>query len=129
MPSIEKQSNYYKNYLKQSIMKITKILFAIALLSLSTFAKAAGTISEPQAEKALSQEVKALIQSANITSLGEGVTTVNFMLNSHNQIMVTSTSNAESDAALKEILNYKKLNIDGLDAYKIYTIRVKIEKL
>ena len=91
-------------------MKITKILFAIALLSLSTFAKAAGTISEPQAEKALSQEVKALIQSANITSLGEGVTTVNFMLNSHNQIMVTSTSNAESDAALKEILNYKKVN-------------------
>jgi hypothetical protein len=55
--------------------------------------------------------------------------TITFLLNSNNEIIVTSTSDKEVDSEVKSILNYKKINISSkIMTSELFTIPIKIKK-
>ena len=53
---------------------------------------------------------------------------VDFMINDKSEVIVLSTNSAELDAALKDRLNYKKLETTDLKTYSTYTLPISIKK-
>ena len=108
-------------------MRITKLFFTLAFLSI-TFLTNAASITEPQSEKALAKEIKQLLVSSEIAKLTDESFAINFMVNNQNEIVVTSTSSNVADSYVKNLLNYQKIDTKGLEVFKVYTLKVKVEK-
>lgn len=55
-------------------------------------------------------------------------TSVFFMVNTHNEVIVVQTNSKEIDSQLKNNLNYKTLDNRDLKVNKVYTLPIRFKK-
>jgi hypothetical protein len=108
-------------------MKVSNMFFAAAF-TLFTTILSAGNISGAEGEKKLSTEIKTMIQKIDFQESTEESFLVNFLVNSKNELIVTSTTLEGFDQTIKDTLNYKTVSGEDVEKNKIYTIKVNIAK-
>ncbi len=103
---------------------IKKSFFAaLFLISLTASATDFKTI---QSE---TKQIQNILQRTDFTDIITNTTTVkvNFIVNSHDEIIIVSTDNESLDQIIKDVLNYKKLDITVLKRNEIYTLPITIK--
>jgi hypothetical protein len=114
-------------------MKTVKVTIATAILfvtmfTTTAFAKNPNVPAPLQIQNAGMQKLVEdnLLLNAD---LFEEATTINveFMITENKEVIITTTNNAEFDASLKQIFNYKKLVATNLDSNQIYTMSVTVQ--
>jgi len=108
-------------------MRITKSILFTALFALIFGTATANT--DPTTTTARN-EIKTLIQKANIASKLKSDVTVNvtFMVNAKNEIIILSTDQEKLDGSIKATLNYKKLKSSDMKVNVTYTLPVRLKK-
>lgn len=82
---------------------------------------------DPNLKSKLSSEIYTLIKDAKFEKVNNETFFVNFLVNAHGEILVTSTTNENVDDQIKSLLNYKKINVDGVKPYEVYTLPVTVK--
>ena len=114
-------------FLKLKIMRITRSILFTALFALVLGTATANTNPETKTAR---NEIKTLIQKANLAENLKSDVTVNvtFMVNSKNEIIILSTDKDKLDSRIKSTLNYKKLKSSDMKVNVTYTLPVKLKK-
>ena len=112
---------------KSKIMRITKSILFTALFALVLGTATAGTNPTKNTAR---NEIKQLIQKANLVSGLKKDMTVNvtFMVNGKNEIIIMSTDKDNLDTRIKSILNYKKLKSSDMKVNVAYTLPIILKK-
>ena len=106
-------------------MKITKLLFALLALSISTVTFANSGPDYPT----VGEEIKTLIQKADIDFEDTEKVMINFLINSDSKLIIVSTSDKENEASLRSVLNLKKVNKGDLEMNTIYSLPIQLKKM
>lgn len=106
-------------------MKITKLLFALLALSISTASFANSDPDYPT----VGEEIKALIQEANIDFKDTDRVLINFLINSDSKLIIVSTTDRENESSLRSVLNLKKVNKGDLETNTIYTLPIQVKQM
>jgi len=108
-------------------MRITKSILLTALFAMVLGTATANTNPE---SKTARNEIKKLIQKANLAEdLKEDITVnVTFMVNAKNEIIIMSTDKKKLDTRIKSTLNYKKLKSSDMKVNVAYTLPVTLKK-
>ena len=79
--------------------------------------------------KDLATQVKSELNKIdlNFEALDGQTLRIRFMLNEQNEIIVVSTNNKKLDRAVKNALNYEKVDSGNLQAFQIYVLPVTFE--
>ncbi|MBK8700785.1 MAG: hypothetical protein IPN29_15080 [Saprospiraceae bacterium] len=106
-------------------MKVSKFLIA-ALFTVSGYMAQAKDI-DPNLTEKVRNEVAKHILKADWQNVGTKSFLVTFLINSNNEVIVSSTSDKALDEKIKNVLNYQKLNVDGVKPFELYTLPVTIK--
>ncbi|MDD7916005.1 hypothetical protein [Polaribacter ponticola] len=114
-------------------MKNLKTVIAILAISIATTFSASATEKSPsKITKKMRTEVVSLLGDNLKIEFNNSVTTaeVSFMINNKNEVVVINVNSdvKEFNSYVKYKLNYKKLNLKGIEKEKIYILPVKINK-
>jgi hypothetical protein len=105
-------------------MKITKLLFALLALSISTASFANSDPDYPT----VGEEIKALIQEANIDFKDTDRVLINFLINSENKLILISANDKDNEEKLRSLLDLKNVNWSGeADINTIYTLPIIVK--
>jgi GTP-sensing pleiotropic transcriptional regulator CodY len=105
-------------------MKLSKLLVFAVLFTVSALS-AKGI--DPSLKSILSKEISTLIKDVKFEKVANETIYVNFIVNAHGEILVTSTSDEKFDGLLKSTLNYKKISVNGVKPYEVYTLPITIK--
>jgi hypothetical protein len=102
--------------------------FALALVIIAGAFFPALNASSPAKKPEVSQ-IQSYLSKVNFADYVKTDMKVNitFLVNTHNEIIVVSTSHPELDGLVKSTLNYKKLNMGELEYNVLYTLPVTIK--
>ena len=112
-------------------MKQSKVFFLAAILSLFSFSAFANTNTDPDIAKVkLQNQVKELIVDADFWTeedLGSEIM-LKFMVTVDKEIIVLSTKSGDYEHSLKQLLNYKKVDVDNSLVNGIYLLPIKVRR-
>lgn len=105
-------------------MKLSKLLMFVALFTVT--ALSAKEI-DPIIKSKLSAEIHFMIKDLKFEDMSKEKFFVNFIVNPQGEILVTSTSNQKIDDTIKSVLNYRKVKVEGITPYEVYTLPVSVK--
>lgn len=105
-------------------MKLSKLLVFAALFTITTLS---AKETDPILKTKLSTEIHSLIKDLRFEDMSKEKFFVNFIVNPQGEILVTSTSNQKIDDRIKSVLNYKKVKVEGITPYEVYTLPVSVK--
>ena len=120
----------YFQPLKPYIMKQFKTVM-LAVVMLFSFSYVNAEIDPvKKATKELQSQLAQIINSNSFlkTIDSEQTIKISFMVNKSSEIVVLTTDNEELDSTMKNLLNYKKLNIDPSLVNQVFCLPVTINK-
>jgi hypothetical protein len=103
-------------------MKSIKSLGIAAALLFTSLSGFSADITKPDN---IRQTVAKILKSSSLTS---EKFVVNFLVNSNDEIIVVSTSSKENENAIKNLLNYAKVEKGEVTPNTIYTLPITIDK-
>ncbi len=104
------------------------LLFSILFSTFSFFAIASSSNAEPV--KSMEKQVSELIQKSDLyKSIADQnqMVMVKFTFNTDNEIIVLSTDSKDYDKTLKNIMNYKTLELDEDLTNKVFILPIRME--
>jgi len=112
-------------------MNFRKSILSLSLavtLAVSSFASTVPTNS-PEKKSTTVNEIRATIQNLrlNVKDIETEKVKLKFMVNGDNEIIVLSTEGSEIDGRLKSALNYKSIDSNDLEPYKVYILPISFE--
>lgn len=111
-------------------MKKLNVLFTMFLLvSSSIFMTASAADTKPTGD--LKTQVSNMLNKIQFEADdldGAMEFSVNFIINDNNEIIVLSTNGAKYDIAVKNALNYKKVNLESYKMNTTYQVSVKVQE-
>ena len=111
-------------------MNIKKSLLSLALaiaISAPTFAISPDAFTKPN--KAAIKQIENIIQKMDfdIDEVKDLTIKIKFMVNEDSELIVLSTGESKFDSKIKGALNYKSVDNEGLEQYKVYILPVRFE--
>ena len=106
-------------------MRVTKFLVA-GLLTFSALVMNAKDI-DPTLTERVRNEVAKHLMKADWQADGQKTFLITFVVNSSGEVLVSSTSDKELDGKNKDLLNYKKVSVEGLKPFEVYTLPVTLQ--
>ena len=105
-------------------MKLSKLLVFVTLFAVTTLS---AKEIDPIIKSKLSTEIHLMIKDLKFEDMSKEKFFVNFIVNLQGEILVTSTSNSKIDDRIKNVLNYKKVKVEGITPYEVYTLPVTVK--
>ncbi len=112
-------------------MKKIKNLVLLAVLLMSTFSVNAARYtfdSSNPGSPSLRHEIKEYIDSGIDHISKKGTVTLNFLVNSKNELVVVSIDDNRLGESLRSLLNYKRIDAEDYEVNKLYTMNITVEK-
>jgi hypothetical protein len=103
-------------------MKSIKSLGIAAALLLTSLSGFSADIIKPTN---IRETVAKILKSSNLKA---EKFVINLLVNSNNEIIVVSTSSKENENAVKNLLNYTKVDKEDVTPNTIYTLPIKVDK-
>ncbi len=111
-------------------MNIKNSLLSLGLalaISVPSFATSSNSLIKPS--KSAVKQIEKIIQNLefNIDEVEDLTIKIKFMVNADSELIVLSTDDSTYDSKIKGALNYKSVDNDGLEQYKVYILPVRFE--
>lgn len=107
-------------------MRITKLLFT--LVAFIYFSSTATANVDPTS-LTLREEIRLMVQKAELNNTEEVNVVVNFVVNNNHEIVIISTNDTTLDWEIRTVLNLKKVEAEDIEINKIYTLPIKVKRM
>lgn len=113
-------------------MNLKKNLLAVVLtvcLTVPSFASSTTASSDP-AKSDVRSDIKKMIQCMDLdySNYDTESIKIKFMVNENDEIIVVSIGDSALEYLIKNALNYKEVNTEGLKPYSIYSVQVTLKQ-
>jgi hypothetical protein len=98
----------------------------IAALFMMCFQLVKASPIDPSTSEKMRMQIAKMISSATWEESKKF--NITFIVTRNNEIIVTKTNDESIDEEVKALLNYKKIDVEGLTPYEVYILPVVIQK-
>lgn len=106
-------------------MKVSKFLLA-ALFTFTVSFLSANDI-DPATKSKLRAEVSKLLTDIEWDNSKETIL-ISFIVNSNNEVIVTTTNSKKYEDLIKSKMNYKKINVCDVKPYEVFTLPISVKE-
>lgn len=110
---------------------MTKIKNLFAALAFTLISTAAFSNDAPtKALQELRMEIAEQLGKIDVQNLDENELSLNvtFLVNNDNEIIILTTNDKEYDGTIKALLNYRKVETDGVKKNTVIAVPIKLKK-